>query len=90
MNKGSEKMKILNIHVGLNEEDIIKFMNGKDIKCLEKDFHKELDEIMKKFNKKNDAYKKNINRENYLESQTQKLNEKKAWIFFDELNICIK
>ena len=88
MNKGYEKMKTLNIHAGTNEEDIIKFMEEKVIKCLEPDFQKELDEIMNKFDKENDEYKKNFNRDQYLESQKLKLKEKKTWIFFDELNTC--
>ena len=56
-NKGKNKMKIMNIHAGINDEDIIKFMNEKVLKNLEKDFNEELNQIMEKY----DAYHKELN-----------------------------
>jgi len=76
MNKGSEKMKTLNVHAGTSEEDIIKFMNEVVINNLEKDFNDELNEIMKKFDEHPVG-----NREKYLEKQTELLKEKKYGYF---------
>ena len=88
MNKGSEKMKTLNVHAGTNEEDIMKFMNEKVLGSLEKDFNDELNDIMNSFDNETEEYKKKYDREKYLNSQKEKLKEKKIWVFFDELNTC--
>ena len=101
-NKGKNKMKIMNIHAGINDEDIIKFMNEKVLKNLKKDFDDELNKIMEIYDayrkKANDKIKKNEEekekekekkrREDYLKEQTKKLKERKIWVFFDELNTC--
>ena len=86
MNKGSEKMKTLNIHAGTNEEDIINFMNEKVLNNIKKEFDEELNNIMQKFDSDEDASK--YNRDKIKQQQEEKLREKKIWIFFDELNTC--
>ena len=47
-NKGSDRMKILNIHAGINDEDIIKFMNQKVL-----DLKEDLNKLMEKYDKDN-------------------------------------
>ena len=86
MNKGSEKMKTLNVHAGTNEEDIINFINDVVLNNIEKEFNEDLNKIMAKFDADKNAGK--YNREKYLEEQKEKLRKKEIWIFFDELNTC--
>ena len=88
MNKGYEKMKTLNVHAGTNEEDIIFFMKNVVINNIEKEKEEELKKIMDRFDSQDENYKKNYKRENYLKEQKEKLEEKKIWVFFDELNTC--
>ena len=86
MNKGSEKMKTLNVHAGTNEEDIINFMNEKVLNCLETEFNDELNQIMERFDRNSTNTK--YNREKFLEDTKKELQKKKVWVFFDELNTC--
>ena len=99
-NKGSDKMKIMNIHAGINDEDIIKFMNEKVLKYLDEElkkiieiydaYHKkEIDDKLNQINKAEDKEKylkeQKEKKELYLKEQKQKI---KVWVFFDELNTC--
>ena len=88
MNKGSEKMKTKNIHTGTDEEDIINFMKKDVIENMNKEKEEELKQIMEKFDSLDKIYKDKKKREIYEEEQRNKLNEKKVWVFFDELNTC--
>ena len=88
MNKGSEKMKTKNIHTGTDEEDIINFMKKDVIENMNKEKEEELEKIMKRFDSLDKIYKVKKNRDIYKEEQRNKLNEKKVWVFFDELNTC--
>ena len=83
MNKGSEKMKTLNIHAGTDEQDIITFMTDKVINKLEEEYEEDLKKIMDKFDKDPVG-----DRMKYQESQEKELKKKKVWVFFDELNTC--
>ena len=94
-NKGLDKMKILNIHAGINDEDIIQFIN--QIISDLKEYLKNLSEIMKKLmeqydkdtlSKIQDKEKAKSLRENYQKEMEKKLKEEKIWVFFDELNTC--
>ena len=82
INKGSEKMKTLNIHAGTNEEDIIKFMNN-ILNNLENDYISELKIIMNRFDKYPSG-----DRNKYYDYQREQIRKKKVWVFFDELNTC--
>ena len=88
MNKGYEKMKTLNVHAGTNEEDIINFMKNDVINNIQKDKEEELKNIMDIFDSQEENIRKAYNRDNYLNEQKKKLEEKKIWVFFDELNTC--
>ena len=85
-NRGSEKMKTLNIHAGTNEEDIIDFMNNVVLNNLEKEYNDELNRLMEIFDKGEDVAK--YNREQILEQYKEILKKEKVWVFFDELNTC--
>ena len=87
MNKGYEKMKTLNVHAGTNEEDITYFMRN-IINNIQKEKDEELKKIMDRFDSQDENYKKAYKRDKYEEEQRKQLNEKKIWVFFDELNTC--
>ena len=77
MNNGNSNMKILNIHAGIKDKDIVDFLkvnknknNQTIIEEAEQLYHIEL-------NKKMEREKKNFR---YF--------EKKLWIFLDEINTC--
>ena len=84
MNKGLSRMKTLNIHAGITEEDIITFMKEKVFPEL--NYEKELNQIMENFDKNNIGNK--YNREKFQHEQVDKLIDRKIWVFFDELNTC--
>ena len=84
MNKGTDKMKILNIHAGINDNDIIEFINDIEYN-LPYEFKDELDELEN--NIKNFRGEKKYKKE-YEDEQKKIIDEKKIWVFFDELNTC--
>ena len=80
INNGESKMKILNIHAGITDQEIVSFLfdekreGGKIIPSIIKEAE-ELKENEKKI------------KENY-EKEKQIYYEKKLWIFLDEINTC--
>ena len=81
MNNGESKMKILNIHAGITDKEIVDFLyeskkdgDGNIIKSIVDEaltLGKEEEAIKKQFEEKNQIYF-----------------EKKIWIFLDEINTC--
>ena len=85
MYKGLSEMKTLNIHADINEEDIIKFMKEQVFPELH-NTEKKLNKIMEEFDKNNinNIYDRN----KFQEEQRKKLEKRKIWVFFDEMNTC--
>ena len=71
-NEGEQKLKILNIHAGTNDEDIIKFINNDVIPEANK---------IKEEKEKKDKEKQKEENQFFFE-------EPKLWVFFDEINTC--
>ena len=84
-NKGKDKMKIMNIHGEINDQDIINFIK-KCEKEAEEEKRKEIENEINKFKstKEKQYYKEEIIKEEIK----QKINQEKVWIFFDEINTC--
>ena len=77
INNGESKMKILNIHAGITDQEIVDFLFNKKIEA-EKSIVEEAEDLQKKEEKiKKERENKNI-----------KYFEKKLWIFLDEINTC--
>ena len=85
INKGKEKMKIMNIHGGITDNDIINFIKNCE-KEIEEEKKKEIENEINKFkeSKEKKYYKEEIIEENIK----QKIEKEKVWIFFDEINTC--
>ena len=88
-NKGQLKIKIKNIHAGVEEEDIVRFINNVEIELS--------DEIEIKMEIEKEQYyihkreyeisgKKYYNEFEYLEKIRNDF--PKLWVFFDEINTC--
>ena len=76
INNGESKMKILNIHAGITDQEIIDFLNKKQKN--KKSIIEEAEELQKE----EEAMKKQF------EEKGQIYFEKKIWVFLDEINTC--
>ena len=91
INKGKIQIKKMNIHAGVNDQDIIKFMNDVEamvkaedsrmLKAKKEEFNKMPEDYKKLYLKKNSEEKIFLEYENEIKSR-------KIWIFFDEINTC--
>ena len=80
INNGDNKLEILNVHAGITNEDIYKFLFDKKI------FDgKEIESVVEKAKKLEEKEKKI--KEDY-KNKGMKYIEKKLWVFFDEINSC--
>ena len=85
INKGKEKMKIMNIHGGITDNDIINFIK----KCEKEIEENKKKEIENEINKFKESKEKKYYKEEIIEKDIiQKIKEEKVWIFFDEINTC--
>ena len=90
-NKNKNSMKIINIHSGTNDKDIIDFIEKikeeikEEDKALIQEKKTEYDN-MKEEDKR--QYEKNIPREEQYKIIEQEIKSRKIWIFFDEINTC--
>ena len=91
INKGQIKILKMNIHAGVNDQDIIKFMDdvearvkAEDARLLKakKDEFNSLPEEYKK------AYLKKNSKEKIYSEYENEIKSRKIWIFFDEINTC--
>ena len=87
INKGKLHIKKMNIHAGINDEDIIKFMNKTD-KEVENEDNQILTKKIKEFEKNPEPYLKNNTRENIFGQYKKEIQDRKIWVFFDEINTC--
>ena len=91
ISKSQENMKILNIHAGTNDNDIINFIEGieKEVKKEDKLLLEEkkiaYDEMPLKYRTE---YEKTTSREQQFEGYKREINKRKIWVFFDEINTC--
>ena len=77
INNGKSKMKILNIHAGITDQEIFDFLYHKE-KEADKNIIEEAEALQKE---------EEIRKMEY-EKQGFKFFEKKLWIFLDEINTC--
>ena len=77
INNGESKMKILNIHAGITDQEIFDFLYHK-----EKEADKNIIEEAEALQKEEEIKKKQGEQTNF------KYFEKKLWIFLDEINTC--
>ena len=77
MNNGEDKMKILNIHAGVTDQEIVNFLySKKDENSLS------IIEEAKLIQEREEIEKQLMKEKNLI------YNEKKLWIFLDEINTC--
>ena len=80
MNNGESKMKILNIHAGINDKEIVDFLF--ESKKVGEETVKSIVEEAEILQMKEEKIKKKFEAENQIYF------EKKIWIFLDEINTC--
>ena len=91
INKGKIYIKKMNIHAGITDEDIIKFMEqtkqevDNEDKIILKNRKKEFDNQTEE-NKR--AYLKTRSIEKIYAEYEEQIKKRKIWIFFDEINTC--
>ena len=91
INKGNIFIKKMNIHAGINDEDIIQFM--KKVKDdVEIDDRKYIKNKKNEFNNQSEenkrAYLKSRSIERIYAEYEEDVKKRKIWIFFDEINTC--
>ena len=80
LNNGESIMEIMNIHAGITDEEIVKFLfENKEIDGVKYD---SIIEKAEKLEKKEEATRK------LYEEKKQKYFKKKLWVFLDEINTC--
>ena len=80
INNGDSKMEILNIHAGITDEEIVKFLfEEKEIDGVK------YDSIIKKAEKLKEEEEKKYKK---YKEKGQKYFKKKLWVFLDEINTC--
>ena len=91
INKGKISIKKMNIHAGIVDEDIIKFMNEVDEEVKTEDKIM-LKERKKEFNSQSEenkkAYLKKFSIEKIYSEYEEDIKNRNIWIFFDEINTC--
>ena len=91
INKGEVLIKKMNVHAGINDKDIIKFM--KDVKDkvdaeVKRKIEDKKNEIKKMDEKEKKLYLKNSPTEKKISEYEKQIKSRKIWIFFDEINTC--
>ena len=91
INKGKVLIKKMNVHAGINDKDIIKFM--KDVKDkvdaeVKRKIEDKKNEIKKMDEKEKKLYLKNSSIEKKISEYEKQIKSRKIWIFFDEINTC--
>ena len=91
MNKGKIYIKKMNIHAGIVDKDIIKFI-GKINAQIKNEDSKELETKKKEFRdmpeKSREAYLKHNTEKQIFQSYEDEIKKREIWVFFDELNTC--
>ena len=91
INKGEIKIKKMNIHAGITNEDIIKFMEqlNEDVKMDDKILLKRKKDNFEKLPEEHKkAYLKKNSKEQIFSEYEKEIKNRKIWIFFDEINTC--
>ena len=91
INKGKICIHKMNIHAGIEDEDIINFMNDVEIKVKVED-NKKIKAKIKEFESlspenQKEYFKKNSKEKIYASFESE-VKKRKIWIFFDEINTC--
>ena len=84
-NKGKSYIKKLNIHAGITDIEIEKFMKKTEEEVKMEDI-KILNEKQKEFENLSEKNQKAYNKENLFKSYKDEIRNRKIWIFFDEIN----
>ena len=91
INKGNKCIKKMNIHAGINDEDIINFMKKvkDDVEIEDRKYiKKKKSEFNNQSEKNKQAYLKNRSIEKIYAEYEEDVKKRKIWIFFDEINTC--
>ena len=91
INKGTNKLYKLNIHAGINDEDIITFIEKLDIKIKKEDdllYEQKTKEFQNLSKEAQNLYLKSFSKKEIFSNYKKEINERKIWIFLDEINTC--
>ena len=91
INKGKICIYKMNIHAGIEDEDIINFMNDVENKVKEDDeikINEKKNEFDSKSPKEQKLYLKKNPIKKIYETYENEVKKRKIWIFFDEINTC--
>ena len=91
INKGKSSIYKMNIHAGIADEDIINFMKEVNESVEYQDkilFKRRKDDFDKQSEEDKKAYLRKNSLEQIYEQYKNEINNRKIWIFFDEINTC--
>ena len=91
INKGEIKLNKLNIHAGIQDDDIIQFMEKMEIKAKREDealLNKREEEFNNLSIEARNAYFRKNSKETIFSNFEKEIKNKKIWIFLDEINTC--
>ena len=89
--KGRNSLKILNIHAGTDDDDIINFIKKVEIEVKKED-EDLLNEEMNEYDNYPERYKMEYEKHKTRDEQKiffkDRISKREIWIFFDEINTC--
>ena len=91
INKGEIKIYKLNIHAGIQDDDIIDFFDNLDSKIKFQDkllYDEKVAEFENQPIDSKNAYLKRNSKDNIFKEYENEIKERKIWIFLDEINTC--
>ena len=91
INKGKIYLKKMNIHAGIVDKDIIKFIEKVKSQIKHEDdkmYKKKIKEFNDMPEKSRQAYLKNNTEKQIFQGYMDEIKKREIWVFFDELNTC--
>ena len=91
INRGESKIHKLNIHAGIQDNDIINFFERLDTNIKNEDdilYYNKVREFENLSKEAKNSYLKNSSKVEILLNYQKEIKERKIWIFFDEINTC--
>ena len=91
INNGTNKLHKLNIHAGINDEDIINFIEklNKKIEIEDKELYNQKTQEFEKYSiDDKNMYLRSFSKSEIFSNYEKEIKARKIWIFLDEINTC--
>ena len=91
INNGANKLHKLNIHAGINDEDIIDFIEKLNKKIEKEDkklYEQKINEFENYSKEVKNLYLKGFSKKEIFSNYEKEIKNRKIWVFLDEINTC--